>query len=221
MKMNWPYLVVGVLLTLGSLGAAHCDEILFTFVPPRDEVVDDALREFKFRKADFLGNEEHFWGKYRTSSDRLIGELLYLFPNGRSAITFWCDVCSERVIARGRYVLKKNGDIEFQWQKVNKEARPPKKLNALIGQIEEERGAGPDKYRIISGEKFILMNDTQLADARSRREPLEYFDQMIRLVDWQRIQRQFESSVEDWSRILPPPEPELPVRKETAKAKSK
>jgi hypothetical protein len=194
--------VVSLAVALMPVAAAKLDDdVLFK------SRADSSEPTYSFRKADVLGIDKEFWGRFDLNGNTGWNRL-YLFPDGHVVYTVACDICPEEVIAKGRYKLNK-GSISLVWKTRNKKFVVPTRLTALYGQDEMMSGEGEGAVRVISGSKYAVLEEDELKLA-VRGDSYRYFERVTPFHDWKAIHRRLDQSGSRWTTILAIPDKSKP-----------
>ncbi len=131
-----------------------------------------------FRLFDETYPAWNFWGEFARPMSLTGGDNLYLFPDGSALFTKWCDICIEKILAKGTYKFAK-GKVTFFWQVKVPSAEPPKVMHPMYGRIE-----GSD---FVSGFEVILLDPENLKRAMAGTPRFEYLSRNVKYYDWKRI----------------------------------
>ena len=124
----------------------------------------------------YLGHS--YYGAYTHPYAFTGGTVLHLFPDGRFTVIDACDICADRLTAKGTYRLR-DGLITLDYAATS-EARPvPDTLRAFHGVIH--------KPTYITGSQFILISQKNLDAAKRNANFSEYLLQRTGYPDWQAI----------------------------------
>ena len=125
----------------------------------------------------YLGHS--YYGAYRHPYAFTSGTELHLFPDGRFTVIETCDICIDRLVAKGTYRIR-DGLISLDYSAASSKARPvPDKLLAFHGVIH--------KPTYVTGSQFILITPENLDAAKRDSHFAEYLLRSIGYPDWQAI----------------------------------